>query len=234
VSLILDALRKADAERERGAVPGLHAQPAPPDEPAARAPSRTPPWLWAGIGVAVGLAVAVALFAFSRGAATPEPAAAAATPPLPTPMPMPAGSPAPIAATPAANAPPMPSTMPPLIAEPAPWPGTGSGPDSRKSGERAADANAPSAAGSATTPRVLTAESVPVAPEQLPENIRAQLPALTFGGSIYSSNAASRSLIVNGRLHRESEQVLPGLTLEQIKPKGAVFNFKGYRFEVVL
>jgi general secretion pathway protein B len=124
--------------------------------------------------------------------------------------------------------------MPPLIAEPAPWPGTGSGPDSRKAGERAADANAPAAAGSAPAPRVLTAESVPVAPEQLPENIRAQLPALTFGGSIYSSNAASRSLIVNGRLHRESELVLPGLTLEQIKPKGAVFNFKGYRFEVVL
>ena len=75
MSLILDALRKADAERERGAVPGLHAQPAPPDEPAARAPNRTPPWLWAGVGVAVGLAVAVALFAVSRSAAPPEPAA---------------------------------------------------------------------------------------------------------------------------------------------------------------
>jgi general secretion pathway protein B len=226
VSLILDALRKADAERERGAVPGLHAQPAPSDEPQLHAPSRTPPWLWAGIGVAVGLAVAVALFALSRGAASPEPApAAAAAPPAP-PMPPP------VAAMPAAPAPPMPSTMPALIAEPAPWPGAG--PESRKAGERAADANASAAAASAPAPRVLTAESVPVAPEQLPENIRAQLPALTFGGSIYSSNAASRSLIVNGRLHRESEQVLPGLTLEQIKPKGAVFNFKGYRFEVVL
>lgn len=226
MSLILDALRKADAERERGAVPGLHAQPAPLDEPAALAPSRTPPWLWAGIGLALGLAVAVALFAFSRGAATPEPVAATAPPPTP----MPAGSPPPVAAAPSASSPPMPSTMPPLVAEPAPWPG----PDARKGGERAPDANAPVAAGTAPQPRVLSAESVPVAPEQLPENIRAQLPALTFGGSIYSSNAASRSLIVNGRLHRESEQVLPGLTLEQIKPKGAVFSFKGYRFEVVL
>ena len=30
MSYILDALRRADAERERGAVPGLHAQPVPP------------------------------------------------------------------------------------------------------------------------------------------------------------------------------------------------------------
>ena len=230
MSLILDALRKADAERERGAVPGLHAQPAPSDEPEARVPSRTPPWLWAAIGVAVGLAVAVALFAVSRNAAPPEPAASAMTGGTQAPASMPPGSPALVAAAPSASSPPMPQTMPPLIAEPAPWPGA----DARRSSERAPDAKAPTADGSASAPRVLTAESVPVAPEQLPENIRAQLPALTFGGSIYSSNAASRSLIVNGRLHRESEQVLPGLTLEQIKPKGAVFNFKGYRFGVVL
>jgi general secretion pathway protein B len=226
VSLILDALRKADAERERGAVPGLHAQPAPLDEPAARAPNRTPPWLWAGVGVAVGLVVAVALFAISRSAAPPDPAAVAVTGGGPSP----AAGPGPIITAPAASPAPMPQAMPPLIAEPAPWPGA----EARKSSERAPDAKAPTVEGPASAPRVLTAESVPVAPEQLPENIRAQLPALTFGGSIYSSNAASRSLIVNGRLHRESEQVLPGLTLEQIKPKGAVFNFKGYRFEVML
>jgi len=37
MSYILDALRRADAERSRGAVPGLHAQGLPADlEPAAR------------------------------------------------------------------------------------------------------------------------------------------------------------------------------------------------------
>jgi general secretion pathway protein B len=216
VSLILDALRKADAERERGAVPGLHAQPAPlatVEAPAARA---TPRWLWAGGGMAVGVAVVIAWIALGH---TPAPPAAVALPAPTTASPPPPALPPPAA--------PATATMPPLMAEPAPWPGS----DARRS-EQAPAANA--GAGAAPEPRVLTAESVPVAPEQLPPHIRAQLPQLTFGGSIYSSNPVSRSLIVNGRLHRETDEVLPGLTLEQIRPKGAVFNFRGHRFEVLL
>jgi general secretion pathway protein B len=45
MSYILDALRRADAERSRGAVPGLHAQNIPTDdEPAAR---NYNPLIWA-------------------------------------------------------------------------------------------------------------------------------------------------------------------------------------------
>ena len=55
MSYVLDALKKADAERERerGAVPGLHAQPTA--EPAAqREGTRAPqPWLWTALGAAV-------------------------------------------------------------------------------------------------------------------------------------------------------------------------------------
>jgi general secretion pathway protein B len=229
VSLILDALRKADAERERGAVPGLHAQPAELVAAAAPPARNAPPWLWAGGGLAVGVAIVIAWIALGRTAAPP---ASVERPGAPS-----AGGPAPAASTtpppslPSAPAPAA-ATMPPLMAEPAPWPQS----DARKGGERAPAADAPAEAGAAPAPapRVLTAESVPVAPEQLPAHIRAQLPQLTFGGSIYSSNPGSRSLIVNGRLHREADEVQPGLTLEQIKPKGAVFSFRGYRFEVLL
>lgn len=68
--------------------------------------------------------------------------------------------------------------------------------------------------------------------EQLPENVRSQLPPLAVGGSIYSSSAADRSLIVDGRILRENDRLNADLTLEQIRPKSAVFRFRGYRFEV--
>ena len=53
MSYILDALRRADAERERGAVPGLHSQPvAAPETIATPARRRWP------LGLAVALAAA--------------------------------------------------------------------------------------------------------------------------------------------------------------------------------
>ena len=52
----------------------------------------------------------------------------------------------------------------------------------------------------------------------------------SYGGSIYSSNPANRSLIIDGRLYREGEQVTPDVKLETIKPKGAVLLFRGYRY----
>ena len=63
---------------------------------------------------------------------------------------------------------------------------------------------------------------------------RAGLPALAFGGSIYSNTPANRLLIVNGQLLHEGEALGPGVTLEQIRPKAAVINIRGQRFEVGL
>lgn len=57
MSYILDALRRADAERERGAVPSLHSQTfaGPADEPLA--PRRRAGGVWIALGVALGLAL---------------------------------------------------------------------------------------------------------------------------------------------------------------------------------
>ena len=67
MSYILDALRRADAERERGAVPDLNAQPlaltAVAGEPAARA---AVPWAWLGAGAALAL-VGVAAWQVAQG-----------------------------------------------------------------------------------------------------------------------------------------------------------------------
>ncbi|MFZ2652317.1 MAG: hypothetical protein WA210_19640, partial [Burkholderiaceae bacterium] len=46
MSYILDALRRADSERERGAVPGIHAQPVPLRSDEQFAAPSTPPWVW--------------------------------------------------------------------------------------------------------------------------------------------------------------------------------------------
>jgi len=229
VSLILDALRKADAERERGSVPSLHSQPvAPPSPVVPPKPTVRPNWLWIAIGIAVGLAGAAAWVMIGREApppaavATPSPeqAAASATPPA-------ASTPA----APAASAPSLPAAAAD-IAEPAPWPR----PDERKPAPR------PEAKGDAPVPvlgNVPLAQAQPQAQaqiysrEQLPPDVRAALPQLTIGGSIYSPNPAGRSLIVNGQLFRERDRLTQDLSLEEIRLKAAVFSFRGYRFEVL-
>ena len=80
---------------------------------------------------------------------------------------------------------------------------------------------------------VLPAEAQVYTREQLPPNIRAELPQFSVGGSIYSPVPAARSLIVNGQLFREKDRLNQDLTLEEIKLKAAVFSFRGYRFEVL-
>ena len=72
MSYILDALRRADAERSRGAVPGLHAQSLPTDsEPAAR---DYRPLIWAAgaAGVLVVAGVVIVLFGPWHAAPMPE------------------------------------------------------------------------------------------------------------------------------------------------------------------
>ena len=66
---------------------------------------------------------------------------------------------------------------------------------------------------------------------ELPESIRRDVPALRFGGAMDSPLPASRMLIVNGQVLREGDAVAPGLTLQTIRLRSAVFEFRGQRFE---
>jgi len=83
MSYILDALRRADAERSRGAVPGLHAQGLPADlEPAAR---DYRPLIWAagGAGVLLVAVIVILLVAPWRGVQVPATEARATLSPAP-------------------------------------------------------------------------------------------------------------------------------------------------------
>jgi general secretion pathway protein B len=222
MSYILDALRRADAERERGGVPGLHTQAMPDlgdDERMPRARGLQP-WHWVVIGLTGGLAVAVA-WQWSGSepappaASLPPPPIAVAAPPADPPAAVPAPAPTPVPVATAPTAPPsVAPAIAPMRATPAPASVTPS-------------ANAASVAAAPAPLRVASLA-------ELPTDVRAGLPTLAFGGSIYSNTPANRLLIVNGQLLHEGDALGPGATLEQIKPKAAVINVRGQRFEIGL
>jgi general secretion pathway protein B len=233
VSLILDALRRADAERDRGAVPGLHAQQAASLPQTRRRPRRP---RWAGLTLAAAAAVAAALAAWlMAGGASPQPGASAAAPPpaVAAEPPAPASAPAspPVAAAPPAPAPPRAAAVEPQpVAEPAPWPS----PDGSRKAASVGVATVPAGHAGVAGPAAAGAPAAPaiVRREQLPEDIRAQLPPLVVGGSIYSPNGPDRTVIIDGRILREKDRLGADLTVERIGSKSAVLRFREHRFEI--
>lgn len=222
MSYILDALRRADAERERGAVPGLHSQPSTPAPAAATPAPRRAPWLVAAAALAIlalGGAVwwstqrapaqAVAVAQTPTPAATPAPRAAvrAETPPEP-----------PAAAS--AEAEPVPRVGPPRLVPPPPAP---------EAPPRRAAPAVPAATGA--RPTTAAAErSIPI--DQLSAEQRRGLPQLSIGGAIYSDQPAARMLLVGGQLLHEGDTAAPGVTLERIGPRSAVLRWRELRYEV--
>ncbi len=247
MSYILDALKRADAERERGTVPGIHAQPMPLPSLATERPRRS--WLIGGVAAMAALLLAVWVGRMSTPSA-PEPAAAvsavvAARPAVvaaaPTPTPPAEAAPAPMTAakptpdTAPTTPPTTPPTTAPLPAEPpvvrptvppvAPL-ALRVTPTLRVPAQ--ATPPAPGAS-SASTPAI---DKRLYAISELPENIRSQLPPLAVTGSTYSESAPLRTLIINGKVFQERDSLGPDLQLEQIGPKAAVLNFRGYRYQL--
>jgi general secretion pathway protein B len=67
---------------------------------------------------------------------------------------------------------------------------------------------------------------------ELPDNLRRQMPTLAISGAIYSDSPAEWTLIVNDQVLSKGSQVAPDLRLEDISATSATFNFKGQRFRV--
>lgn len=222
MSYILDALRRADAERERGRVPGLNAQAI--DLVADEAPGRrgVAPWVWAMLGAAVVVALALLWSLLSRD----EPPAALASAPPALPVAPAAPMPAPPAAAPS-EPPAVPRVERPV--EPAEPPARKALP--RKPPRR--EAQAARRVAPAESPASAAAAEPPATPwAQLPEDFRRAVPELRIGGSTYSPNPASRMLIVNGLVQREGDEPAPGVTIRQIRLRSAVFEYRGQRYEV--
>lgn len=249
MSYILDALKKADAERERGQgrAPGLHARPAPmvddPAEPATRSLGAAA-WVIAGL---LGALIVVLGWRLWAPTGAPQPAQAVAVVPAePALPPAPQRDSQPARVMPGAPA--IEPSVPPPPAPPRRTDTAGLGEGRARSAEPAPDAAgsrgatpAPSAAASASTaPAQRAARPAEVAsrpaegpplytPQTLPEAVRRDLPAVAVSGAMYSETPAQRMLIINSQVFREGDQPLPGLVLEEIRLKSAVFGFRGHR-----
>ncbi|WP_180979633.1 general secretion pathway protein GspB, partial [Janthinobacterium sp. AD80] len=84
----------------------------------------------------------------------------------------------------------------------------------------------------AAVPPVPAADEVVPGMRDLPEPIQRQIPPIAIGGYIYSKNPADRLLLIDKVLRHEGEELAPGLVLEKLQPKAAIFSFKGYRYRV--
>lgn len=65
---------------------------------------------------------------------------------------------------------------------------------------------------------------------ELPPAIQQEIPDMTVQLHAYSSNPIERLVSVNSTRLREGENLMPGLRLEQITPDGMIFSYKEYRF----
>ncbi len=234
MSYILDALRRAEAERGRGAVPGLHT----PGTPAAGLPDGSAPGR-APMAVAVALA-ALAAAALAAGGMWWWQQRPASTPAVPAPLPAPAAAPAVQAPLPVMPAPaPAPrveraAPTPPSVSPPPPSARRSPAPDAAPARPVPAPAPAPAAAPSAApgAARPGAPAGTVFAPADLPASVREQLPMLQIAGVTYSSNPLYRMAIVNGQVLHEGDAAAPGLTLERVEPGRTVWAFQGYRYAV--
>lgn len=235
MSYILDALQRAQAERGRGEVPGLHTPPPPAlrAQAAPSAPARLA-WLAAALLAGAGLTGA-AWWLWPR---PPAPAALAPQAPVPAPVP-PAPAERPGASRPVEK--PVEKRAEKPAGKPAQKP-TEKAADravdrpARKPVEKAAAApeRRPAAPPAAAPGRPAAPESNASAPvfaqADLPPAVREQLPRLQLAGVTYSSNPLYRMVIVNGQVLHEGDQAAPGLVLERIEPGRTVWAFRGYRY----
>lgn len=228
MSFILEALRRADAQRESDPARGIHARPLPPasddsddsdddgDEPAAPpAPlaRRLLPW-------AVLLVAVLASLVAWRELRSPELVtrwaagsglALAGAPARETRAPVPARAQAPADAI-------LPPPQAPLSSTRLHADGAGSPP-----AESTRIAAVPASGGVALA----------VAVGFLADNgLPADAPRVAITGGVHSSDAAQRMLVVDGQVVGEGGEPAPGLRVEEIRRGAAVLRWRGHRYQV--
>lgn len=212
MSYVLEALRRAEADRHRGEVPGLHA-PGPAALGAAAAPAGRSrlPWLIAALAL-LALIAALAAGLWRGGWRAPvlpsEPPARVEIRTDAAPAAV-----APAADQDAAAGPPAAAPVPPATA---------------------ADRPGEASAGSPVPPPVALPEPVrrlPAPPATTATTAAdGPLPApppMQFGGAFDSPDPKARMLIINGQVWREGDEPTPGWVLERITLHAAQFRVQG-------
>ena len=262
MSYILDALRRADAERQRGAVPGLHAQPVAglmnqgataPGAPARRLGLAAAALLLLGLAVAAGWLLRPGVAPGAAGAGQPAPALAvgpaAATPPAVAQAPQVPAQVLAAGARPAAPPllPPALAPAPPGLAVPTPAlrapPALPSAmpvqPAAATRWAATVASSPPPTAEMAPAPAPAPAQLAPAAAParwpslaELPEAQKRELGPLVVGGAMHAEQAALRIVILNGQVFHEGDKLSPELQVQQIRLKSVVLSHRGQRFEL--
>ncbi|HEY1043148.1 MAG TPA: general secretion pathway protein GspB [Telluria sp.] len=205
MSYILEALKKAQAERQLGSTPGIH------DATVPSAPQRG-----AALNARLWLALGAALLLVGGGFVAMRTLVRHA-PPAPPAVPAPE-----IAVAPAQSASPVAVVaLTPVQQAPAPVKEVAQAQPLAEPAPEPPPAPTPSQA----------ADSVP-ALASLPPSVAAGIPRVTLGGYIYSPVPSERLVLVDKDLRREGEEVAPGMVLEKLLPDGAVMNYRGTRFRM--
>jgi general secretion pathway protein B len=68
--------------------------------------------------------------------------------------------------------------------------------------------------------------------EELPSELRRELPKLSATGYVDSAEAGGRVVSINERSLREGDELMAGMKLELITPDYVLFRFHGYRFRI--
>ena len=219
MSIILQALKKADAARDIGSVPTLKAHAAQglgedhdPDASRARWPLVVLLLGVLALGAAVGIwasrsssssssvNLATSAVVASRSVEPTKQGVVASAAPLPM-------------------APPAPTVVLPTVLAVV----------TAKVMPASASTSAPA---STPAPKVSAAAAAAPPLEELSAEQRRGLPAITVNGSIYADKADDRILIINGQVLHEGDLVAPDLTLITVGAKSAVLRFGQLRFTV--
>ncbi|HET8698160.1 MAG TPA: general secretion pathway protein GspB [Gammaproteobacteria bacterium] len=232
MSFILDALRKSEHERQRGAVPGIsHVPFAPPRR-------ETPRWMMGLVAALVLALVALGGAWWRASRAVPEPPAVAS---VPLEVPPPAVPPAEKRSAPAET--------------PAAPPDVGAGPDETRSARvepprtSPAEERAPPDARdepSPAEPPAQTAAAVRAPPPAAERDDSSDEPPLPSSAALaaegisvpplhlelhaYSDRPAERFVFINGRKYGEGQTLDEGPRLVAIERTGVVLSQQGRRF----
>ena len=219
MSYILEALRKADRERNLGGVPDLKAS-----HWGVRRPARSQRWIWivGALLVFNGLLVAYVLFDRSARDATTDVAATTSTAPAQRPLvpvprqrvepPQPARARAPVPVR-------KPLPQPPARA-PAPAPSFSPAPKVQ---------TAPSASQPAADP---TGEFKLQEWRDLPLEFRSRFTLPRIDVHVFAEDPGRRFIMADLKKYREGETMDNGAVLERIHPGSIQLNYEGTRFRV--
>jgi len=236
MSLILDALKRAERERQTDAIPA-------PGEVAVPVAGRSRPRRrWRLLAAAVALAAVAALgWKAWRGKPvreTPQPAVAQPAQPVivARPAPPPAPAPAVVPGTeavaslddltnePILEAVPVPLAPAPAAAvTPTPVPA----PVPAKPETQAPEPAASAAPAPAEIPPALIQPAPLRKFREMPPDYRADFPALKIEIHVYEKAPQRRFVMVNGRRYREGERLSEGPAIIEIVPQGIVLEYRG-------